>query len=180
MRKAKALSILVAAALAVGHSSLAAEAFAGGRHAIRLAEMEMGDGGGRSVDLVVWKVTVTPVRAHVGDVIDVDVWIDNREDGSDTTWAQLYAGKKVVAKQMFRWGTPGMDRAIRLSMKWDTAGMAPGEYRVKVEAYVPEDNSPFDNDLAAPQPVILVAPGEGFPGGAQQGGSATEIDPRYK
>ena len=47
--------------------------------------------------------------------------------------------------------------------------MAPGEYKVKAEAFVFQDTSPFDNDLTLKQPVILVAPGGQFPGGAADG-----------
>ena len=172
MRIGKEMSVLlVSAILSTAISSFSTEA---------LAEIDSGDGGGAAVNLTVQQVTVQPIRAHVGDVIDVEVWIDNREQGSETTWAEVYANKKVVAKQMFRWGTPGMDRLSKLYIKWDTRGMAPGEYKVKVEAFVFRDISPFDNELALKQPVVLVAPGGVFPGGTQAGGSATVIDERYK
>lgn len=147
---------------------------------VALADMDGGDGGGAAVNLTVRKVTVEPIRAHVGDVIDVEVWVENREEGSETSWAEVYANKKVVAKQMFRWGTPGDERTSKLYIKWDTRGMAPGEYKVKVEAFVFQDVSPFDNEIAVSKPIILAAPGNGFPGGEPAGGSVTEIDPRYK
>ena len=172
MRIAKKMSILLSAAVFLAvFTSFSTEA---------LAEMESGDGGGSAVNLTVQQVTVQPIRAYVGDVIDVEVWIDNREDGSETTWAEVFANKKVVAKQMFQWGTPGMDRLSKLYIKWDTRGMAPGEYKVKVEAFVFHDISPFDNELALKQPVVLAAPGGEFPGGMQAGGSVTVIDERYR
>jgi len=172
MRSGKKLSILLAAVFLAVFASFSAAA---------RAEMDGGgDGGGTAVNLTVQKVIVRPIRAHVGDVIDVEVWIDNREDGSDTSWAEVYAGKKVVAREMFRWGTPGMERTYKLYIKWDTSGMAPGEYKVKVDAPVSQDIDSFDNELAVPKPIILAAPGSGFPGGEQAGGSITEIDPRYK
>jgi hypothetical protein len=130
--------------------------------------MDNGDGGGTAINLTVRQVTVQPVRAHVGDAIDIEVWIDNREDGSDTTWAEVYANKKPVAKQMFRWGNPAGDRTTKLNIRWDTRGMAPGEYKVKVEAFVFNDISPFDNELALAQPVVLVEPGGKFPGGERR------------
>jgi len=181
MRMGKMMSILGAAAtLSFLVSSFPAVACAGGRPMIRLADFDGGNGGGTSVNLTVRKVTVQPIRAYIGDVIDVEVWIENREDGSETSWAEVYANKKVVAKEMFRWGTPGMERTYKLYIKWDTRGMAPGEYKVKVEAYVSHDVDPFDNDLTMSKPIVLAAPGSGFPGGEQAGGSVTEIDPRYK
>ena len=176
MQIGKTKSILGATAiLSVLFSSFSTEALAGDRQLLRFAGMEFA-----AIDLTVQKVTVQPIRAYVGDVIDVEVWIDNRQDGSQTTWAEVYANKKVVAKQMFRWGTPGMDHLTKLNIPWDTRGMAPGEYKVKVEAFVYKDVSPFDNELALNQPVVLVAPGDKFPRGEQAGGSVTVIDERYK
>jgi len=139
-----------------------------------------GNGGGFSVNLTVEQVTVSPIRAYVGDQISVDVVIDNREDGSDTSQVRVYANKKVVGRQLFQWGTPGADRKSNMSFKWDTSGMAPGVYKIKAEVVVFEDISPFDNEITLEEPVILVAPGEQFPAGASAGGSTTEIDPRYK
>ncbi|MBE0604482.1 MAG: hypothetical protein IH611_12765 [Deltaproteobacteria bacterium] len=181
MRIGKTMLILGAAAtLSFIISFLPAGAYAGGGRMIRLAEMDMGDGGGTAVNLTVQKVAVQPIRAHVGDVIDVEVWIDNREDGSETSWAEVYANKKVVAREMFRWGTPGADHTYKLHLRWDTSGMAPGAYKVKAEVFVFNDASPFDNELAMKEPVVLVAPGGEFPGGMQAGGSATEIDESYR
>lgn len=180
MRIGKTASILWAAAiLSVIISSWPTLTLAGPRGLIRLAAID-GDGGGAAINLTVRQVTVRPVRAHVGDPVDIEVWIENREDGSETTWAEVYANRKRVANRMFRWGTPGMDRTTKLDIRWDTRGMAPGEYRIKVEAFVFSDISPFDNELVLAQPVILAEPGGGFPGGQQAGGSATEIDPRYR
>lgn len=180
MRIGKEASILVAAAvLSVLFLPFSEEAGAAGRGLIRLAEMENGNGG-TAINLTVQRLTVRPVRAQVGDVIDVEVWIDNREDGSETTWAKLYANGKEVAHEPFRWGSPGADRTYKLNMQWDTRGMAPGSYKVKVEAFVFQDTDPFDNEMTLGQPVVLVGPGGKFPGGEAAGGSATETDPRYK
>lgn len=180
MRIGKAVSILGAAAvLSLQAWSLSGEALAGVRGPIRLAEMQDGNGGS-AVNLTVWKLTVRPIHAHVGDVIDVEVWIDNREDGSETTWAKVYANGKEVAREPFRWGTPGMDHNYKLFMQWDTRGMAPGSYNVKVEAFVFQDSDPFDNEMTLKQPVILVEPGGKLPGGEPGGAGTTEIDPRYK
>jgi len=155
------------------------DAVAAPRNLIQLAASD-GGGGGHSVNLTVERVTVSPIRAYVGDPVYVEVVIDNREDGSDTSWIEVYANKKVVDRQMFRWGTPGMEKKYKAYFKWDTSGMAPGEYKIKAEAFVFHDISPFDNELTLTESVILVAPGEQFPGGAPAGGSATEVDPRYK
>jgi len=137
-------------------------------------------GGGMAVNLTLQQMTVSPIRAFVGDTINVDVVVDNREDGSDTAWVEIYANKKKVAQQMFRWGGPGMERTHRISVPWNTTGFAPGEYTLRVNVFVFQDISPFDNDHTMDTPVILVAPGGEFPGGAQAGGSITYTDSRYK
>ena len=157
---------------------LPANAMAGPRGMILLANDS--DGGGESINLTLYQVTVSPIRAYVGDTIYVEALIDNREGGSETSWVEIYANKKKVTSQIFRWGGPGADRKYKVVAAWDTKGMAPGEYTIKTDVFVFNDTSPFDNDMTLREPVILVAPGGEFPGGAEAGGSVSEIDPRYK
>ena len=132
-----------------------------------------------NIDLAVRQVTVTPVRAHVGDVIHVDVVIENKAEGSKTTPAELLVNGKVVARQLFTWGMSPGERLYRLSFVWDTRGVAPGEYKIGAQAFVWEDTSPFDNRLDVAQPVVIAPVGGEFPGGEKAGGSATETDPRF-
>jgi hypothetical protein len=127
-----------------------------------------------NINLEVRQVTVTPVRAHVGDTIHVEVLIENKAEGSDTTAADLYANKKLIGSQLFTWGRSSGERLYRLSFDWDTRNVPAGEYKIRAEAFVWADTSPFDNDLEMKQPVILVSPGEAFPGGETTGGSAIE------
>jgi hypothetical protein len=153
-------------------------ASAGNGFRVRMANMDAGDGNG-NVDLAVRQVVVSPVRAHVGDVIRVEVLVENKAEGSETTNAEVYANGKRVGRQLFTWGLSPGDRLQRLTFDWDTRGLPAGEYRIKAQAFVWEDTSPFDNELSVPQPVVLVAPGVSFPGGGTVGGSATETDPRF-
>lgn len=136
-------------------------------------------GGGVNIDLAVRQVTVAPVRAHVGDVVRVDVVIENKAEGSRTTSADLLVNGKAVASQLFTWGMSAGERLYRLSFDWDTRKVSPGEYRIGAQAFLFEDTSPFDNRLDVPQPVVVAPPGGGFPGGEAAGGSATETDPRF-
>jgi hypothetical protein len=136
-------------------------------------------GGGVNIDLAVRQVTVTPVRAQAGDVVHVDVVIENKAEGSRTTSAHLLVNGKVVASELFTWGWSPGERLHRLSFAWDTRKAPPGEYRIGVEAYVREDTSPFDNRLDVTQPLLIVPAGSAFPGGGAAGGSATETDPRF-
>jgi hypothetical protein len=137
-------------------------------------------GGGVNIDLAVRQVTVAPVRAQAGDVVHVDVVIENKAEGSQTTSVHLLANGKVVASELFTWGWSPGERLHRLSFAWDTRKVPPGEYRIGVQAYVREDTSPFDNRLDVTQPVVIAPAGGGFSGGKEAGGSATETDPRFR
>jgi len=155
-------------------------AASGGRaDAVLLADHDQGDGN-VNIDLAVRQVMVAPVRAHPGDVIHVNVVIENKAEGMATTNAELLVNGKPVAKQLFTWGVSSGDRLYRLSFDWDTRGISPGEYRIGAQAFVWEDTSPFDNRLDVTQPVVIVPAGGAFPGGEPAGGSATETDPRFK
>ena len=145
---------------------------------IHLADNDAGDGN-VNIDLAVRRVTVTPVRAHAGDMVRVEVVVENKAEGMATTNAELLVNGKAVARQLFTWGMSEGDRLHRLTFDWDTRGIPPGEYRIGAQAFVWEDTSPFDNRLDVGQPVIVAPAGSAFPGGAAAGGSATETDPRF-
>jgi len=145
---------------------------------VLLADMDGGNGG-VNIDLAVRQVSVTPVRAHVGDIIHVEVLIENKFEGSRTTPAELLVNGKVVASHLFTWGMSAGDRLNQVSFDWDTRKVPPGEYRIGGQAFVWEDSSPFDNRLDVKQPVLIAPVGGGFPGGEAAGGSATETDPRF-
>jgi hypothetical protein len=153
-------------------------AFGGTAEPVLLAGMD-GGGSDMNIDLAVRQVTVTPVRAHAGDVIHVEVVIENKAEGSQTTNAELLVNGKVVARQLFTWGMSPGERLYRLSFDWDTRKVPPGEYRIGAQAFVWEDSSKFDNRLDVTQPVLIAPAAGGFPGGEAAGGSATETDPRF-
>jgi hypothetical protein len=132
-----------------------------------------------NIDLAVRQVTVAPVRAHAGDVVHVDVVIENKGEGTRTTNAELLVNGKVVARQLFTWGVSAGERLYRLSFDWDTRGIPPGEYRIGAQAFVWEDTSPFDNRLDVSQKVVIAPASAEFPGGGTAGGRATETDPRF-
>lgn len=145
-----------------------------------LTAMRNGDGkGGAYVNLIVREVRVTPVRAHVGDKIRIDAVIENVGEGRGTTQVKAYANRKLVVSELFGWGE-SEDRIYRKSFLWDTKGVAPGEYRIRVEVFLWEDASPFDNDLAVKEPVTLLAAGMQFPAGETAGGTAVAVDSRWK
>jgi hypothetical protein len=139
----------------------------------------MNGGGDGNKDIAVRQVTVTPIRAHAGDTVRVDVVIENKADGYETVPLEIFANKKVVARKLFTFGFSPADRIYRETMAWDTRGVSPGEYRIRAEVFVWGDSSPYDNYLEVKHVVLLSAPGAPFPDGATSGGSATETDPRF-
>lgn len=140
-----------------------------------------GDYGGY-INIIVREVKVTPVRAHVGDVVTVDMVVEDQGDRYySNVPAELLANGKVVARKLVTYGFGGEgDRVRRLTLSWDTRGAKPGEYRIEGQVFVWDDASPFDNSLKVEEPVVLEAAGAPFPGGKPAGGSATARDPRYK
>lgn len=153
-------------------------ALSGGRGGVRHAGTMNGGGDGNK-DIAVRQVTVTPVRARVGDMVRIDVVIENKAEGYETVPLEISANLKVVARKLFTFGWSAGERLYRETFTWDTRGVSPGEYRIRAEAFVWGDSSPFDNFLDVKQALLLSAPGTPFPDGAPAGGSATETDPRF-
>ena len=96
----------------------------------------LSEGGGVEgayVDIFVKEVKVSPVRAHVGDVLRIDMrwvyWgaISNRE--YETTNAEIRANGKVVASVPFvyDYGASLGDEYAH-TWNWDTKGLPPGKY----------------------------------------------------
>ncbi|HSQ15071.1 MAG TPA: hypothetical protein VLQ94_02040, partial [Candidatus Binatia bacterium] len=54
--------------------------FGGTAGSVLLADMD-GGGGDMNIDLAVRQVTVSPVRAHTGDVVHVEMVVENKAEG---------------------------------------------------------------------------------------------------
>jgi len=138
-------------------------------------------GGGVWIDLIVRQVKVTPVRAHVGDPVRIDAVIENRGEGKGTITMRVYANGKPVASRLFTYDVTDGPRALyRESFVWNTAGVRPGDYRIRAEAFEWNDSSPFDNYLDVKDPVTLLPAGAEFPAGQAAGGEAVAVDPRWR
>ncbi len=150
------------------------------RGGFRLVDMD--GGGGPYLNIIVRQVTAAPIRAHVGDVIKVDMVVENHGDlGNSYATVDLLANGRRVDSKLFNYGFSGEgDRIYRATFFWDTKGIRPGEYRIRGEVFIWGDASPFDNFLDLAQPLVLLAPGAAFPAGETGGGSAMTRDPRYK
>lgn len=135
------------------------------------------NGGSEIPDIVVRKVTVTPVRAHVGDVIRIemewDYWGDITANHYDANMAEVRANGKVVARKSYTadFGVrPG--KLKKETFLWDTKETAPGKYRIRGEVPVILEKTPYDNYLDVKEPVSLIPAGATFPPGEEPGGSA--------
>src|SRR4030065_423241 len=141
-----------------------------------------GDNGGAHVDLVVRKVTVTPARAHVGDVVRIEMeweyWGEITSNYYDTTFAEVLANGKSVAKKPFVYNFGArLGDVYRETFLWDTKGTAPGEYRIRAEGPLRPEATPFGNFLVVEESVILVPEGAPFPSGEESGGTAVAKNP---
>ncbi len=131
--------------------------------------------GRDAVDLVVRKVAVAPIRAHVGDTIRIEMEWDHWGHITDyqTIVATIRANGKAVASQKYPSGfgvRPGeVKREVFL---WNTKGTAPGKYRIRGEVPLKYDPTPYNNYLDVKEPVLLIAEGESFPAGQEGGGEA--------
>lgn len=160
---------LLAAVLVLGWIPFMTEARAGAgfRH---LLARDQGDGdGGIHIDLRMNEIRATPIRAHVGDVIRIDLVIENRGEGYETVSLDVLANKRWVAGKLFTYGGGTENRLYRETLYWDTRGVQPGEYRIRAELVLPYDASPFDTFIDLKQPVVLLPAGAPEAGAGQPG-----------
>jgi hypothetical protein len=136
------------------------------------------NGGDCCVDLIMRKVSVTPVLARVGDVIEVYMeweWYDfiTYDAYYDRTVAEVWANGKVVASKPF---TEDHGRRVgeiyRETFLWDTKGAKPGNYRIRGEVTLRTDIRPYDNYLVVKEPVVLLPAGAQLPTGIDAGRTA--------
>ncbi len=142
----------------------------------------VGGSDGAHADLVVRKVTVTPARAHVGDVIRIEMeweyWGDLVNNYYDTTYAEIRANGKTVARKPFVYNFGAtLGDVYRETFLWDTKGAAPGTYRIRGEVPLGLDATPYDNYLVVKEPVVLVPAGAPFPSGEESGGTVVARNP---
>jgi len=145
---------------------------------LRMADL--GGDGGPFINLVVRQVKMTPVRAHVGDPIRIEMAIEHQGEATGTVLAEVRANGKVVAETRFTYGfgeEPGY--IYRKSFLWDTKGVPPGEYRIRGDVFLWYDSSESDNYLDLKEPLVLLSPGQPFSEGAEAGGTAVAVDPRW-
>lgn len=138
-------------------------------------DMEGGaDGNGPWLDLILHEVRVTPIVAHVGDMIRFEMVLENHGDPIyTTTTIDIKANGKVVASKLFSFGLSNESwKMYRETLQWDTKGVMPGKYRIEGEAFVWGDSYEFDNYLKVKKPLVLLPVGAAMPAGMADGGTA--------
>ncbi len=143
----------------------------------------MGNGGAH-VDLVVRKVSVSPVRAHVGNIVRIEMeweyWGDITNNYYETTAAEVHANGKVVASKPFTYDFGArLGETYRETFLWDTTGMKPGKYRIRGEVPLRLDATPYDNFLDLKEPLTLFPSGAIIPDGGKNGGVAATENRRW-
>jgi len=161
--------------------SFSITAAAGGM--MRLSSVGADDGD--YADLVIRKVTVTPIRAHAGDPIRIEVvwmyWGEMTNNYFEATSADVIANGRVVASIPFdyRFGA-GLGDEYRHTFLWDTRGVPAGEYRIRAEVPLRLDVTPYDNYLDLKEPLVLYPAGAAVPGEKEPGGSAVTENRYWK
>lgn len=145
----------------------------------------MGDNGGANVDLVVTKVTVTPVRARSGDPVRIEVtwmyWGDLISNYHESTSVNVLANGKVVVTMPYSYEFGArLGDEHRHTFEWDTTGMSPGQYRIRAEIPLRVDATPYDNYLDVKEPLVLLPAGEPVPAGPESERSAVAENPAWK
>jgi len=144
----------------------------------RIIKADFGDDDRPYVNLIVREVRVTPVVAHVGDTIRFEMVLENHGDAVDLTIPiDILANGKEVSGKLFTFGwsnEPG--KMYRETFQWNTSGVPPGEYRIRGDAFVWDDDNPFDNFLDVKEPLVLLPVGASLPAGKENGRTAIEVN----
>jgi len=137
----------------------------------------VGESDGGYADLIMRKVTVTPIRAHAGEPIRIEVtwmyWGMLVNNYYEATSADVLANGRIVASIPFSYEF-GADLGdeYRHTFVWDTQGVPPGTYRIRAEVPLRLDATPYDNYLDLKEPLVLYPAGEAIPEAKEAGGSA--------
>lgn len=145
----------------------------------------MNPNDGDFADLVMRKVTVTPIRARSGDPIRIEIewmyWGELTNTYYESTSAMVTANGKVIAEIPISYELGAvLGDEYRHTFVWDTKGMAPGRYHIRAEVPVRLDVTPYDNFLDVKEPLVLLPAGDHGSTEPESGGSAVAENPAWK
>jgi hypothetical protein len=108
-------------------------------------------------DVAVTAVNVSPLTVVPGDIVYIDVTVQNKGGYTESFNVTVYANSAVVGVQ-----TVSLDATVSavLHFSWNTGGMSKGDYTISASAsVVPGEVNTADNGFVAAEPVTILTPG---------------------
>jgi len=108
-------------------------------------------------DVAVTAVNVSPLTVVQGDIVYINVTVQNKGGYTEIFNVTVYANSAVVGVQ-----TVSLDATVSavLHFSWNTGGMGKGDYTISASASaVPSEVNTADNSFVAAEPVTILTPG---------------------
>jgi hypothetical protein len=108
-------------------------------------------------DVAVTAVNVSPLTVVPGDIVYINVTVQNKGAYTEIFNVTVYANSAVVGVQ-----TISLDATVSamLHFSWNTSGMGKGDYTISASASaVPGEVNTADNSFVAAEPVTILTPG---------------------
>jgi len=108
-------------------------------------------------DVAVSAVNVSPLTVLPGDIVYIDVTVQNKGGYTEIFNVTVYANSAVVGVQ-----TVSLDATVStiLHFSWNTGGMGKGDYTISASAsVVPGEVNTADNSFVAAEPVTILTLG---------------------
>jgi hypothetical protein len=108
-------------------------------------------------DVAVSAVNVSPLTVVPGDIVYIDVTVQNKGGYVESFNVTVYANSAVVGVQ-----TVSLDVTVSaiIHFSWNTSGMGKGDYTISASvSTVPGEANTTDNSYVATEPVTILTPG---------------------
>jgi len=108
-------------------------------------------------DVAVTAVNVSPLTVVPGDIVYINVTVQNKGGYTEIFNVTVYANSAVVGVQ-----TVSLDATVSaiFHFSWNTCGMGKGDYTISASAsVVPGEVNTADNSFVAAEPVTILTPG---------------------
>ncbi len=108
-------------------------------------------------DVAVTAVDVQPLTVLPGDIVYINVTVQNRGGYAESFNVTVYANSAVVGVQSV---SLDANSTMVLHFSWDTSGLGKGDYTISALAsIVPNEANTADNSFAAAEPVTILFQG---------------------
>jgi hypothetical protein len=108
-------------------------------------------------DVAVTAVNVSPLTVLPGDIVYINVTVQNKGGYAEIFNVTVYANSAVVGVQAV-----SLDATVSaiLHFSWNTSGLGKGDYTISASAsVVPGEANIADNSFAAAEPVTILTSG---------------------